>query len=264
MIKFFRHIRKSLINQNLMGKPTSAKASAGKYFKYAIGEILLVVIGILIALQINNSNEHLKQLKQEQDILKNLKQDFEYNRDAVKSVLNSNARNINSAKLALNHTGSRFSTHFDIDPILGDIASSVYYYPKNGVLSDVINSGNLGIIRNSELRSLLTSWAPRLDDLNRRQDANKEFENQIIRYIINKGSWLNSDELTDDETIKRLNFPSSGFRVDNNELLKNIEFENMIENQAVFLEIMNERLQLCLQLNEQILELLYSETNTND
>ena len=47
MIKFFRHIRLSLINQNQMGK----------YFKYAIGEILLVVIGILIALQINSWNE---------------------------------------------------------------------------------------------------------------------------------------------------------------------------------------------------------------
>lgn len=50
MIKFFRHIRRSLINQNQMGK----------YFKYAIGEILLVVIGILIALQINNSNDYRK------------------------------------------------------------------------------------------------------------------------------------------------------------------------------------------------------------
>ena len=50
MIKFFRHIRRSLINQNRMGK----------YFKYAIGEIFLVVFGILIALQINNWNENRK------------------------------------------------------------------------------------------------------------------------------------------------------------------------------------------------------------
>ncbi|MDT0558289.1 DUF6090 family protein [Ichthyenterobacterium sp. W332] len=48
MIKFFRHFRKSFLDNNQMGK----------YFKYAIGEILLVVIGILIALQINNWNQN--------------------------------------------------------------------------------------------------------------------------------------------------------------------------------------------------------------
>ena len=52
MIKFFRNIRKSLLNE---GKTS-------KYLKYAIGEIVLVVIGILIALQINNWNEHRKGL----------------------------------------------------------------------------------------------------------------------------------------------------------------------------------------------------------
>lgn len=61
MIKFFRRIRQSLIMQN---KLTSAKTSVGgktsKYFKYAVGEIILVVIGILIALQINNWNEARK------------------------------------------------------------------------------------------------------------------------------------------------------------------------------------------------------------
>lgn len=50
MIKFFRHIRKSLLMEN----------KTSKYFKYAIGEIILVVIGILIALQINNWNEARK------------------------------------------------------------------------------------------------------------------------------------------------------------------------------------------------------------
>ena len=47
MIKFFRKIRYDLMEKN----------KTGKYFKYAIGEIVLVVIGILIALQINNWNE---------------------------------------------------------------------------------------------------------------------------------------------------------------------------------------------------------------
>ena len=50
MIKFFRKIRYDLMEKN----------KTGKYLKYAIGEIVLVVIGILIALQINNWNERVK------------------------------------------------------------------------------------------------------------------------------------------------------------------------------------------------------------
>ncbi|MBW2938062.1 hypothetical protein KXJ69_08085 [Aureisphaera sp. CAU 1614] len=69
MIKFFRNIRKNLLSQ---GK-------TGKYFKYAIGEIILVVIGILIALQINNWNEANKRVDQEEkmliELLVNLRKD---------------------------------------------------------------------------------------------------------------------------------------------------------------------------------------------
>lgn len=59
MIKFFRHIRQTLIMEN----------KTGKYLKYAIGEIVLVVIGILIALQINNWNELRKEAIYERKIL---------------------------------------------------------------------------------------------------------------------------------------------------------------------------------------------------
>ena len=57
MIKFFRKIRYNLMSENKTGKPAWP---AGRYLKYAIGEIVLVVIGILIALQINNWNEEEK------------------------------------------------------------------------------------------------------------------------------------------------------------------------------------------------------------
>ena len=50
MIKFFRQIRYNLMSEN----------KTGKYIKYALGEILLVMIGILLALQVNNWNEGRK------------------------------------------------------------------------------------------------------------------------------------------------------------------------------------------------------------
>ncbi|BAO56772.1 DUF6090 family protein [Nonlabens marinus] len=63
MIKFFRKIRKNLLNE---GKTT-------KYFKYAIGEIVLVVIGILIALQINNWNQEYQERNAEKKVIADLK-----------------------------------------------------------------------------------------------------------------------------------------------------------------------------------------------
>ena len=69
MIKFFRKIRYNLMSEN----------KTAKYFKYAIGEIILVVIGILIALQINNWNEKQKDIEKEQQILLSLREEFKQN-----------------------------------------------------------------------------------------------------------------------------------------------------------------------------------------
>ena len=69
MIKFFRKIRQQLLVEN----------KTGKYFKYAIGEIVLVVIGILIALQINTWNEEREDKIKEKVILEDLLENIERN-----------------------------------------------------------------------------------------------------------------------------------------------------------------------------------------
>lgn len=74
MIKIFRNIRQNLLAE---GKTT-------KYLKYAIGEIVLVVIGILIALQINNWNEDKADQKKEINYLKSIKNEMESNLQSVK------------------------------------------------------------------------------------------------------------------------------------------------------------------------------------
>ena len=67
MIKFFRKIRQDLLKKN----------KTGKYLKYAIGEIVLVVIGILIALSINNWNENKKNINQVEKAFRNNQFEFE-------------------------------------------------------------------------------------------------------------------------------------------------------------------------------------------
>jgi len=76
MIKYFRHIRKDLINTGKISK----------YFKYAIGEIILVVIGILLAVQINNWNENRKTQNTVNTTITLLKDEINTNLKSINSV----------------------------------------------------------------------------------------------------------------------------------------------------------------------------------
>lgn len=94
MIKFFRKIRQTLLSER----------KTGKYFQYAIGEIILVVIGILIALQINNWNEGRKEFRKSKALLEEFKRDLA--RDTVESnyVTGKLEHQINVESWALNLT----------------------------------------------------------------------------------------------------------------------------------------------------------------
>jgi hypothetical protein len=78
MLTFLRKIRKSLIDSG----------SARKYILYAIGEIALVVIGILIALQINNWNEWRKDRVKEKEVLEDVLKNLIRNNEIIRSSLN--------------------------------------------------------------------------------------------------------------------------------------------------------------------------------
>ncbi len=85
MIKFFRHIRKSLLSENKFSK----------YLIYAIGEIILVFIGIAMALQFNNWNEHKKEKEKERQVLSEIISDLDYTLFDLDRVLNKRTNNLN-------------------------------------------------------------------------------------------------------------------------------------------------------------------------
>ena len=99
MIKFFRKIRQNMINEN----------KTGKYLKYAIGEIILVVIGILIALSINNWNEQRKMNSQEQELLEGLEIEFTINHDRLERVIQLQQKS--------NESANKIMTYFNKDII---------------------------------------------------------------------------------------------------------------------------------------------------
>lgn len=84
MLKFFRKIRQDLL----------LKGKTGKYFKYAIGEIVLVVIGILFALQINTWNNNRIERNLEQDSLNEILDNLEFDLNTIDKCIEGNERYI--------------------------------------------------------------------------------------------------------------------------------------------------------------------------
>ncbi len=203
-----------------------------KYLLYAIGEIVLVVIGILIALQINTWNQDQIQNREEQLALINLKQDFEYNKSQLDSLLILTKSKVELQFLLLNHTGNKPDpkTEGEFNTSLNASCSFTPYFPRNGYLDDLLFSGKLGLLKDQELRNRLSSWNPVFDDIKNAQRSVLLAVEKITEFFIDKGSWLNADAVGTTQTVKNNPFPASGFDIDNRILLDELEFENRIEN----------------------------------
>ncbi len=145
MIKFFRKIRYDLMEKN----------KTGKYLKYAIGEIILVVVGILIALQINNLNETKKEQAITNKYLSGFVSDLEKDRAQLDNLINIRKKQIASAK-ALHHMIE--TNDYDLDSFYGH-----FYYlfpfhrfiPNSNTLEEVLNSSHLRFITNEEIKNRL-------------------------------------------------------------------------------------------------------------
>ena len=143
MIQFFRKIRYNLIEQN----------KTGKYLKYAIGEIILVVIGILIALQINDWNAQKSRLKEEHRILQNIQQDVITDTlDLTRKIERAQHRIIqmDSVYFALKET-DRFTSNEFIQYAYS-MAGGDTFNVNSGTYDESLSASTLKYIRNDEVR----------------------------------------------------------------------------------------------------------------
>jgi hypothetical protein len=143
MIKFFRKIRQNLLMEN----------KTGKYFKYAIGEIVLVVIGILIALQINNWNESKKQSTTEKEFIISLKNDLKRDKAFIEMVVELNEPRIEAYEIL----DSDLQNLYNNDRKSLDSIFKVYFrsqrtfYPISGSYESAVSGNQITIFRNKEL-----------------------------------------------------------------------------------------------------------------
>lgn len=217
MLNFFRKIRQKLLQQNKIGS----------YLKYAIGEILLVVIGILIAVSINDWNSENKKKASQSEYLAALKSEFEGNSEKLKQVRLINQNNIQSARALSQLMGASLDTVSGEklrSLAIGTIASEVQYRPSIGVIEEIISSGKLDLFESDSLRYLLTGWS---SELTKVQFQEKEevirFRDVVIDEMMKTISLKNA---TYEYQNNIFNFSRSKLNVNDFDLLNSLYLEN--------------------------------------
>ena len=156
MISFFRHIRQNLVNEH----------KTVKYFKYAIGEFLLIVAGILVALQIQNWNEGRLDRLKEAEYLRNLMVEM----NGAKAEFLDDQTSHEAGMVALESLLLQFDNRTASDTEIVDwsrlsLGATPMFFPPSAVLDDLIASGNLQLISSSELRLAINTYSQEKDRL---------------------------------------------------------------------------------------------------
>ncbi len=227
MITIFRKIRHALVSQNQFRN----------YVVYAIGEILLVMIGILLALQVNNWNNQRIDLQKEQDILRNLQTDFIANIDNLNTVYNNSmeAYQASSELLEIIKDDTAINS-VEVEQLIDDIINKINSLDLiTGSIDEIFNTGSLQLLRNPELRKKISNWSFYFTDT----------EDDIVIYR----DYLFDEfipSLTSKVRLRNLSIPSffeedlgfkemsqSVFKMDYEKTIRTVEFENEVYNNTL-------------------------------
>ena len=193
MIKFFRKIRQNLL----------LKGKTGQYFKYAIGEIILVVIGILIALQINTWNQDYQESKKELLILKKLKTNIQTDTTTFNIRITEIQSDLNKLNIIENEISNdkldKFSINI-IEPLLGTVRMNL----ETTTWENLKSTGEINLIRNAELTDNLqdyfiqfknnsTLWIEGFNEYSRNIIAPKFFELDDFSMFAPNSEYLDED-----------------------------------------------------------------------
>ncbi len=238
-MKLFKNIRQKLASEN--------KVMA--YLRYAIGEILLVVIGILIALQINNWNEARKNHIEEIALLKQLKSEFQSNLDQLDQKI-SIRKSMISASLKLLYYKDHPETR-NKDSIITQILPTLISPTFDPIEDNISSSNRILLLRNNKLKAMLSRWTTDIIQVTEEEVSWKNYSDNYYRPTLLKYSpfrtlvnqfWKNNTlqafELDKNPTVK-FDIKNSSRKLDISKLLDSPTFEDHMANCASYSKLAN-------------------------
>ena len=141
------------------------KNTTGKYLKYAIGEIILVVIGILIALQINNWNTNRIQKQKESVYLSNITRDLKEQLLTIESqmVYEKYISEVATPIIKYYKAHQNFKVDSNFTRSMGDLAGRKTFINNAATYKELISSGNIDVISDNETKDNIIKYYQELE-----------------------------------------------------------------------------------------------------
>ncbi|MEQ8238649.1 MAG: hypothetical protein RIA69_05520 [Cyclobacteriaceae bacterium] len=180
MLFLLRKIRRKLIS-------TDNKFLS--YLLYAIGEILLVVVGILIAVQIDNANNHSKERAKERVLIEEIHAEFELNRAQFDTLEENLFAAYNSMKWILDATPINDVSILNYDSLYHHFKNTISYSrtfkPSQSTIRSLVSTSSFEYISNRKLRELLIQWPDVLLNFQNAENELQEYRKTImIPYVM--------------------------------------------------------------------------------
>lgn len=217
MIKFFRHFRQNLLSE---GKTR-------KYFKYAIGEIVLVVIGILIALQINNWNQNRIQNQNEIKFLKGIQNEFKLNKVYLDNTSKLNTEALKTGKLIMGLINQDIETleQVNTDSLIFQVFEYGGFEISENTVLEVMQVGQLQNLQNEELKSFILEWSQEKTRIERTRETLTRKSEYLIEYLMTRYPIKNIDQYG---VLAWEN--DSEIEVNKYLIFRDLEFENIVDD----------------------------------
>lgn len=215
----------------------SFQAPPEKYIWFAILEVLLVVIGILIALKVNNWTEEQKLRTIEKSVLMDLRSELYANISRLDSIINERENVLAAGRLLLEQSGpdASWDSEVNFDSLLFKVIVSGWkFFPESGVVTDMLNSGKLNVIQNDSLRYMISSLPADIALLNDEDDTYRvDLHGYFVPFF--SGNYAIRNIVKDRGLFGRdMDLGVSTFRTYPESLLRNQELEGVLTIQTIW------------------------------
>jgi len=229
-----------------------------KYFKYAIGEIVLVVIGILIALQINNWNENRKINNQETVYLQDLKNDFSFDIETLNARVAINNVIVHNIDTIITLISSKKTFTEQDEALLANMTLKLfgesYFIPEKGTINQIQSSSSGSFIKNKKLRDLIFRYYSNAE----RIEKNMEQSIQIYQHQIITPTLLHPTVAK-----KNMNINAVVSSLDMSQLIKDNDYLNALTLKSIGTQNQNREYLKIVRKAQQILTIINSELSND-